>query len=524
MRQNLPVTQQEYQIQDGATLMSTTDIHGNITYANAAFLQVSGFTAEELIGQPHNLVRHPDMPQQAFADMWDTLKQGRSWSALVKNRRKNGDHYWVRANATPVVREGQVIGYMSVRTKAASHEIKEAERLYADFREGRASHLRFFRGIVIRNTYFSWMSLKTLTLRQRIWWPSIVLPVLVMCAAYYAGVQTSDLLVFGGLLAGMVGLLLALVERQLIVPLKLIQAQAQMVAAGGQSGNVIDNRIDAVGLVARSVNQAGLNMKSLVDDVVEQIAGVQTVADAISCGNHDLNNRTELSTANLQSSSRTMDKMAQSLHQSAGAASKAASLSRTATAAAEDGEKAIKRVVDTMAGIASASHRIRDIISVIDGIAFQTNILALNASVEAARAGEQGRGFAVVAQEVRNLAQRSATAAKEISSLLMENVHQVDKGNAMVVQSGEVMHRIMEQVGSVSKLIEEISVAVGEQASGMEEVNAAMREIECMTQQNTVLTEQSSVAADGLKIRSAKLAEATDVFRDAGRQPMLLDR
>ena len=135
MRTNLPVTQREYEIADDVTLMSTTDTQSHITYCNGAFVQVSGFEKEELLGQPHNTVRHPDMPAQAFADMWGTLKAGESWTALVKNRRKNGDHYWVRANAAPVLRGGQVTGYMSVRTKPSREEIAGAETLYRAFRE-----------------------------------------------------------------------------------------------------------------------------------------------------------------------------------------------------------------------------------------------------------------------------------------------------------------------------------------------------------------------------------------------------
>ena len=134
MRNNVPVTGREYELSDDATLMSTTDTQSYIVYANAAFVEVSGFSVEELEGEPHNIVRHPDMPAEAFADMWSTLKGGEPWTAIVKNRRKNGDHYWVRANATPVVRGGRPVGYMSVRTKASREEVAAAQALYADFR------------------------------------------------------------------------------------------------------------------------------------------------------------------------------------------------------------------------------------------------------------------------------------------------------------------------------------------------------------------------------------------------------
>lgn len=158
MRQNLPVTQQAYEVPEGATLMSCTDLDSRITYANAAFIEASGFAREALLGQPHNLVRHPDMPPQAFADMWQTLKAGDSWTALVKNRRSNGDHYWVRANAAPVRRQGRVVGYLSVRTRAQPADVAAAEALYAGFRQGRMRGWRFCQGLVVRTGALAWLS------------------------------------------------------------------------------------------------------------------------------------------------------------------------------------------------------------------------------------------------------------------------------------------------------------------------------------------------------------------------------
>ena len=158
MRQNLPVTQREYSFDGRQTLLSTTDPKGRITYANSPFVAVSGFTAEELQGQPHNIVRHPDMPPEAFADMWATIKAGESWTALVKNRRKDGDHYWVRANATPRVRDGQVVGYVSVRTAPTRAEIDAAEALYRRFREGQARGLAFYRGLIVHTGWGAWRS------------------------------------------------------------------------------------------------------------------------------------------------------------------------------------------------------------------------------------------------------------------------------------------------------------------------------------------------------------------------------
>ncbi len=199
MRNNQPVTQREFEFPDNATLMSTTDTQSNITYANAAFVEVSGFSPEEIHGQPHNLVRHPDMPKEAFADMWATLKGGEPWTALVKNRRKNGDHYWVRANATPVVRNGQPVGYMSVRTKASREEIAAAEALYKDFREGNARRRRFHRGLILRSGLMGWTSVvQTMPVRWRIRSALLVLAPTLIVGAWALGLA-------GGALGGFAG-------------------------------------------------------------------------------------------------------------------------------------------------------------------------------------------------------------------------------------------------------------------------------------------------------------------------------
>jgi aerotaxis receptor len=169
VRNNQPVTGREFDYPDGVILMSVTDTQSHIRYANAAFVSVSGFDREEILGQPHNVVRHPDMPKEALADMWATLKAGQSWSALVKNRRKNGDHYWVRANATPVRRAGRLVGYMSVRTKPTRAEIESAEALYRDLRKGRPAGRGVHKGLLVRTGVRRWMSaLQTVSVRWRI--------------------------------------------------------------------------------------------------------------------------------------------------------------------------------------------------------------------------------------------------------------------------------------------------------------------------------------------------------------------
>ncbi|CAM3858593.1 PAS domain S-box-containing protein [Roseateles saccharophilus] len=241
MRTNLPITQREFDFPAGVTLMSTTDTHSRINYANAAFIGVSGFDRDELMGQPHNLVRHPDMPTQAFADMWATLKAGESWTALVKNRRKNGDHYWVRANATPVIRNGQTTGYMSVRTKPSREEVAQAETLYRELREGRASHRAFRQGLVVRTGLLGWMSaLQTMPIRWRIRVALGAVAVLGSVGAAMSGLAGIPLSTFATGLAAVVGAAMGWLEAQIARPLQVVQRQALSVAAGqpGSRGRI----------------------------------------------------------------------------------------------------------------------------------------------------------------------------------------------------------------------------------------------------------------------------------------------
>ncbi|MDE1950883.1 MAG: PAS domain-containing protein, partial [Burkholderiales bacterium] len=406
MRNNQPVTQREFPFPPGTTLMSSTDTDGTIQYANAAFVAVSGFERDELIGAPHNLVRHPDTPTQAFADMWATLRAGQSWSALVKNRRKDGDHYWVRANATPVVRGGQVTGYMSVRTPPTPDEIRAAEALFRQFREGRAGRLRFRRGLIVHSGFGGILSLaKTASLgwRLRAACALAALPVLGGALLGASGpAWVAALAVAGAVLAAL------LLEQQVGRPLRRIAAQAQAVASGQPAENIELDRIDEIGLLLRSVNQAGLNLRSLVDDVAQQVGGLTRASAEIASGNQNLSARTEQTASSLQQTASSMEEISGTVRQSAESAVAATELSASASEAAAHGGEVVERMVSTMEQISTSSRRIADIIGVIDSIAFQTNILALNAAVEAARAGEQGRGFAVVASEVRSLAGHSA--------------------------------------------------------------------------------------------------------------------
>ncbi|MEI8326152.1 MAG: methyl-accepting chemotaxis protein, partial [Betaproteobacteria bacterium] len=343
------------------------------------------------------------------------------------------------------------------------------------------------------------------------------LPLLVLASALGAALSVSGL---GGVaLASLgatlgLGLLLAdwFIEAQVTSPLQAIQEVALQVASGEAGRNLNFNRCDEIGMIARAINQSGLNLQSLVADVHQQVSGVQVASQEIASANNDLSSRTEQTASSLEQTAAAMEQQTASVRQNSETAQLASELAEAATQVATRGGTAVASVVSTMALISNSSRKIADIISVIDGIAFQTNILALNAAVEAARAGEQGRGFAVVASEVRSLAGRSATAAKEIKALIDDSVSKVDGGTRLVADAGQTMTEVVAQVKRVNDLIVEITAASKEQSVGIAQVGQAVSHLDEMTQQNAAMVEQSSAAAASMAEQAVRLMDAVKVF------------
>ena len=261
-------------------------------------------------------------------------------------------------------------------------------------------------------------------------------------------------------------------------------------------------------------------MKAMSEDLTQTLRGVRQAAEQlahtsaeIASGNQDLSSRTESTASNLEQTAASMEELTGSVTQNAEAARRAARCAETASEVATQGGEAVAQVVHRMEDIRASSRQIADITSVIDSIAFQTNILALNAAVEAARAGEQGRGFAVVASEVRTLAQRSAQAAREIKTLIENSVQQVEAGGAQAALTGQTMERVVAAVQEVHTLIQEITTATGEQSNGIAQVNVAVSELDRMTQQNAALVEESAAAAQALREQAMQLLESVQRFK-----------
>ncbi len=499
------VSQQRFMLDSDTTLMSTTDLQSYITHANDAFIHASGYTLGELLDQPHNLVRHPDMPKAAFADMWYTLQQGEPWSGVVKNRRKNGDHYWVRANAVPMVRNGQVTGYMSIRTQATDEEIAAVEPLYRALNEGRCNK-RVHKGLVIAKGWWGKLACMPLRWRARsvmtlLWLAQIVGLWLSGAGAVALAVSTFTMLV--GCLA---------VEWQLVRPAENVARQALSVATGESNSIQPLNRSDELGLTLRAIGQLGLMCRWLINDVSGQVSSVLNGSETLAKGNDDLNERTRQTVVNVQQTVATMSQMAASLHTNSETASAADQLSSSASSAATHGGKSMETVVKTMDEIADSTQRIGSITTLINDIAFQTNILALNAAVEAARAGEQGKGFAVVAGEVRHLASRSASAANDIRKLIDASASKVQSGYDQVHAAGRTMEDIVSQVQNVTALIGQISQSTSEQAAGLSDLTRAVAELDAITQKNAGLVEQSATVSAMVKHRAGRLQDAVSVL------------
>ena len=316
------------------------------------------------------------------------------------------------------------------------------------------------------------------------------------------------------LVAGVAGLALLVVLSWVVVQrirrsLGEVSAVAQRIGEGDLSQPIHASGRGEVAEMMRAMEAMQTSLVRIVGDVRHSSDSIATGSSEIASGNADLSQRTEEQASNLEQTAASMEEITSTVKNNADTAQRAAVLAGTASAAAVKGGE----VVATMQDISAASRKITDIIAVIDGIAFQTNILALNAAVEAARAGEQGRGFAVVASEVRNLAQRSAEAAKEIKALIGASVEKVDAGTHLVGNAGQSIEDIVAQVKRVSDLIGEISSATGEQTIGISQVGEAVTQLDQVTQQNAALVEQSAAAADSLKHQAARLAEIVSVFR-----------
>ena len=528
MRTNLPITQREYAFPAGQALVSTTDLQGRILYCNPAFIEVSGYTREELLGQPHNMIRHPDMPEEAFRDMWQTIESGQPWSGLVKNRRKNGDHYCVMANVTPLLDGDRPVGYMSVRTLPDRQQVSEAETLYARMREavsrgGGGPRLQAGRlapqGVLARGLD---------RLQGDGHWRTQALCLLGV-AGGWGGAQLMSLwpgqlaaTAAAALLAAGVSVgVAALIRRQNQEPLKALLRFANRLAAGDLTGQLPTGQPGLSGRLARALNQLSVNLMAIVGDTRAGVEQLRHTSHDLASGNRNLAERTESQASSLEQTSASMAEITETVRHSADTARDVAEVARQAADVTARSTEAVKEVTVTVEAIADASRRIREITQVIDGIALQTNLLALNAAVEAARAGEQGRGFGVVAGEVRQLAQRTSVAAREIKDLIEDAGLKVEAGSEQTRRACGTMEEAQAAVQRMSELVAGISAGASEQLNGISQINEAVSHMDQLTQKNAALVDELSSASETVTGQAQAVTEAVAVFRLDAAAPAL---
>ncbi|MFG6668588.1 methyl-accepting chemotaxis protein [Halomonas sp. HNIBRBA4712] len=675
MRNNQPVTQREYVLDDETVLISRSDLDGNVTYASAAFVKVSGYSRDELMGSPHNMIRHPDMPEAAFKDFWHTIKAGNTWQGLVKNRRKNGDHYWVNATVAALRDGDRIVGYTSVRRKAEPDAIALAERIYAELREKGASRgYRVRQGAIKRKGALGLIGrVQFGSLRARL--TGMVLVALLflglagalgvvglinagerLATLDAAGLQSiadlqgierrvgqsvelvepavrnprgADLAAIGATAEGYVSDIQTQWQRYVdvegesarggtaaafdatlgqwssaldqaltalaagngfaayeafndgvvpatatlreqssqLVEQERLQAQAlveqahrerrhmmwaqlallglgllimaglstlilrsvfrglegarQMtfqVAAGNLAARGHARSGDELGELLYSLDTMRFSLAAVVGEVENRVSIVTPAVEQIAVENDNLSQRTSQQATALAQTASSMVEMTATVAQNTENARQASELAEQNASSTRDTRKQMEQLVERMQRIAQSAEKMTEMIGVIDGIAFQTNILALNASVEAARAGEHGRGFAVVASEVRSLAGRSATAAQEIRRMIDSATQEVDGGRTAVKQAENSIENVMQQVSRVSELMASITLASSEQSSGIGQINGAIAEMDSTTQQNAHKVQMIADSADHLAVEVFELANVVDAFRLKGAQ------
>jgi aerotaxis receptor len=556
MRNNQPVNDREFVVRSDSSIISRTDEKGVITYVNDEFVEASGFSREELIGQPHNMVRHPDMPAEAFRDMWATLKRGKPWGGIVKNRRKDGSFYWVKAMATPLSSGG----YMSVRTAASVADVRAASTLYDQMRRDPTLLLEQggVRGGPLKRLI---RRINDIDLSKRLWLSTLASIVIVCVSlglglAVVAAVPTASLppevasqvaglhrmmLIIGGLTLLGWPPVAWLIIRAFNRPVRSAINAARRMAAMDLSEAIPVHGNDEIGLLLAQLAIMRNHFQEMAAMLRQSTAKLDLMARRLAESSQASASAASEHAEVASSMAASVEELSVSIDHVTDFSGEADKLSRESGSASRDGGEVIQHAADEMSHIAetvngsataireleSYTVEISTIVNVIKEIADQTNLLALNAAIEAARAGEQGRGFAVVADEVRKLAERTAASTKQIAGMIekvqassrhavaeMENsVQQVEAGVDLARQAEQSIGTIRVSSTQVAEAVNEISQAIQEQSVAAREIAQNVERVAQMTEQGSYASQAAASLASDVTALSGELRRLAETFR-----------